>query len=68
MKKHISKLLAVCCLMAAFSLPASALEYTFDAPDAGLFGYPTSVEVISVPMGKRQYGRCNRHSFHWKCL
>ena len=51
MKKHISKLLAVCCLMAAFSLPASALEYTFDAPDAGLFGYPTSVEVISVPMG-----------------
>lgn len=51
MKKRISMLLTMCCLMAAFSLPASALEYTFDAPDAGLFGRPTSVEVISVPMG-----------------
>ena len=51
MKKRISMAFAVCCLTAAFSLPASALEYTFDAPDAGLFGRPTSVEVISVPMG-----------------
>lgn len=50
MKKRISMALAVCCLMAAFSLPASALEYALDAPDAGLFGRPTSVEVISVPM------------------
>ena len=51
MKKRISMILAVCCLMAAFSLPAAALEYTFDAPDEELFGKPTSVEVISVPMG-----------------
>lgn len=51
MMKCISMILAVCCLMAAFSLPAAALEYTVDAPDAGLFGRPTSVEVISVPMG-----------------
>ena len=33
MKKRLSMLLAVCCLMAAFSMPASALEYTFEAPD-----------------------------------
>jgi len=51
MKKRISMCLAGCCLMAAFSLPASALEYTFEAPDAGVFGRPTSVEVVSVPVG-----------------
>lgn len=51
MKKYISMLFTVCCLMTAFSLPASALEYTFDALDAGLFGRPTAVEVISVPTG-----------------
>ena len=45
MKKRLAVLLSVCCLMAAFSLPAAALEYTFDAPNAGLFGQPTSVEV-----------------------
>ena len=51
MKKRLSMLLAVCCLMAAFSMPASALEYTFEAPSTGLFGTPTSLEVISVPTG-----------------
>lgn len=48
MKKRLSMLLAVCCLMAAFSLPASALEYTFEAPSAGLFGTPTSDNTIYV--------------------
>ena len=51
MKKRLFVLCSLCCLMAAFSLPAAALEYTFDAPGAALFGQPTSVEVISVPMG-----------------
>lgn len=41
-------LLAVCALMTAFSMPASALEYEFDAPSAGLFGRPTSDETIYV--------------------
>ena len=48
MKKRLSMLLAVCCLMAAFSMPASALEYTFEAPSAGLFGTPTSDSTIYV--------------------
>lgn len=48
MKKRFSMLLAVCCLMAVMSVPASALEYSFDAPDAGLFGRPTSDETIYV--------------------
>lgn len=48
MKKRLSMLLAVCCLMAAFSMPASALEYTFEAPSAGLFGTPTSDNTIYV--------------------
>lgn len=41
-------LLAVCALMTAFSMPASALEYEFDAPSMGLFGRPTSDETIYV--------------------
>lgn len=48
MKKHLSTLLAVCCMLTAFSMPASALEYTISAPDAGLFGTPTSDETIYV--------------------
>ena len=48
MKKKLSMLLAVCALMTAFSMPASALEYEFDAPSAGLFGRPTSDETIYV--------------------
>ena len=47
MKKYILSL-AVCCMLAAFSMPASALEYTIDAPDAGLFGRPTSDDTIYV--------------------
>lgn len=48
MRKHLSALLAVCCLLTAFSVPASALDYTISAPDAGLFGTPTSDETIYV--------------------
>ena len=48
MKKYILSLAAVCCMLAAFSMPASALEYTIDAPDAGLFGRPTSDDIIYV--------------------
>jgi len=52
MKKYLTILLAVCCLLTAFSVPASALEYTISAPDAGLFGTPTSDETIYVTMGE----------------
>lgn len=48
MKKHLSTLLTVCCMLTAFSMPASATEYRFDGPDAGLFGTPTSDETIYV--------------------
>ena len=48
MKKYILSLAAVCCMLAAFSMPASALEYTIDAPDAGLLGRPTSDDTIYV--------------------
>lgn len=46
--KRLSMLLAVCCMLAAFSIPAYAAEYTFEAPDAGLFGTPTSDDTIYV--------------------
>lgn len=46
MKKYLTMLLAACCMLAAFSMPASALEYHFDGPDAGLFGRPTSDDTI----------------------
>ena len=52
MKKYLTTLLAACCMLAAFSMPASALEYHFDGPDAGLFGRPTSDDTIYVTMDK----------------
>ena len=42
MKKRLITLLAACCLLAALSVSASALEYTFDSPSTGDFGMPTS--------------------------
>ncbi len=42
MKKRFVTLLAACCLLAALSVSASALEYTFDSPSTGDFGTPTS--------------------------
>ena len=50
MKKYLTTLLAACCMLAAFSMPASSLEYPLDAPDAGLFGRPTSDDTIYVTM------------------
>lgn len=52
MKKYLTTLLAACCMLAAFSMPASALEYHFDGPDAELFGRPTSDDTIYVTMDK----------------
>ena len=46
MKKYLSTMLAVCLVLAALSMPASALEYTFDSPPTGDFGTPTSTEDI----------------------
>ena len=42
--------IAVCltlCLSAALALPASALNYTIDAPGDPDYGTPTSVEAVS---------------------
>ena len=46
MKKRLIMLLAACCLMAALSVSACALEYTFDSPSTGDFGMPTSAGDI----------------------
>ncbi len=46
MRKRLTTLLAVCCLLAAFAMPASALEYTFDSPSAGDLGRNTSDDTI----------------------
>ena len=35
MKKHLTTLLALCCLLGAFAVPTGALEYTFDSPSTG---------------------------------
>mgnify|MGYP002509640211 CR=1 FL=1 len=53
MKKLIALALAIC---AAFGLvlPASALEYTIDAPPAPCFGKPTSIErTVTADRGER---------------
>ena len=52
MRKYLTMLLAVCCVLTAFSTPASALEYRFDGPDAGAFGRPTSDDTIYVTTGE----------------
>ena len=46
MKKYLSTLLAICLMLTALSMPASALEYTFDSPSTGDFGTSTSDETI----------------------
>ena len=48
MKKRLTMLLAVCFMLTAFSLPAHAVDYTFDAPDDYLFGRPTSNDAIYI--------------------
>lgn len=52
MIKRLSMLLAVCCMLAAFSVPAYALEYNVGAPDDYLFGTPTSDNTIYVATGE----------------
>lgn len=42
MRKRFIMLLSACCLLAALSTSACALEYTFDSPSTGDFGTPTS--------------------------
>ncbi|MCI8328376.1 MAG: sortase [Oscillibacter sp.] len=44
MRKRFITLLAACCLLAALSTSACALEYTFDSPATGDFGTPTSAD------------------------
>lgn len=46
MRKRFIMLLAACCLLAALSTSACALEYTFDSPSTGDFGTPTSAGDI----------------------
>lgn len=46
MKKQLSTMLAICLVLAALSMPASALECTFNSPPTGDFGTPTSTENI----------------------
>ena len=46
MKKRLTTLLTLCCLLGTFAVPASALEYTFDSPPTGDFGTATSDDII----------------------
>ena len=46
MKKYLTSILAVCLMLAAFSMTVNAMEYTFDGPSTGDFGTPTSDETI----------------------
>lgn len=47
MRKFLSLLLALCAMM-ALSVPAFAVEYSFDGPDSGLFGRSTSDETTYI--------------------
>ena len=50
MKKPICTILTLA-LAASMTLPASALEYTIEAPDGPDYGKPTSVEVVQTADG-----------------
>ena len=48
MRKYLSSLLAVCFVLTALCVPASALDYDFTGPDSGLFAEPTSDNTVYV--------------------
>lgn len=48
MKRYFTILLSVCMMLTAFSMPASAEEYTFDGEKGGTFAEPTSDNTIYV--------------------
>ena len=50
MKKAMMVVLTLC-LSTTLALPASALEYTIDAPDGPDYGKPTSIEVVHTADG-----------------
>ena len=50
MKRTMTDMLTLC-LAAGIALPASALEYTIEAPDGPDYGKPTSVEVVHTADG-----------------
>lgn len=50
MKRVISTCLTLC-LSAALALPASALDYSIDAPGNPDYGDPTSIEVVHTADG-----------------
>lgn len=68
MKKYITTLLAVSCALAAFSMPVSALEYSFDGADAGEFGKPTSVETIYVSREPTNIDRSKKRGLYSACV
>ena len=46
--KKSALLLTVCCMLASLAVPAYAADYNISAPDAGVFGRPTSDDTIYV--------------------
>ena len=50
MKRTMTAMLTLC-LAAGMALPASALEYTIEAPDGPDYGKPTSVEAVHTADG-----------------
>lgn len=49
--KKFSMMCATLCLAASLAVPASALEYTIEAPEGANLGKPTSIEVIQTADG-----------------
>ena len=50
--KKSALLLTICCLGASLAVPAYAADYNISAPDAGVFGRPTSDDTIYVTTDK----------------
>ena len=48
MKRNLTAILAACLMLAALSMPASAVDYDFTGPGSGEFGEPTTDNTIYI--------------------
>lgn len=53
MKRKLTILFTLCMAFTVMALPAYAADYSFDAPDAGLFATPTSDDTVYVGIDRQ---------------
>jgi len=62
MKRKLTILFILCMAFTVMALPAYAADYSFDAPDAGLFATPTSDDTIYVSTDRPVNSDCSKNA------